>query len=91
MVEVHETEVSGYSSQHEPALRLPGVVTTVMFAKRHLDHKPHEPVGTNNRMVKTTVYRQNNVKICSHDRKKYGTHVGPSDDWTVQKPMRVRR
>jgi hypothetical protein len=44
MVEVHEAEVTGYCAQHEPALRPPGVVTAIMFAKRHLDHEPHEPV-----------------------------------------------
>jgi hypothetical protein len=57
MVEVHEAEVTGYSAQHEPALRLPGVVTTVMFAERHLDHEPHESVGTNSRIIKTILCR----------------------------------
>lgn len=60
MIEVHEAEVTGCGTQHEPTLRLPGVVTTIMFAECHLDHEPHKPVGTNGCIIKATPRRQSN-------------------------------
>lgn len=63
MVEVHKAEVTGCGTQHETTLRLPGVVTTIMFAECHLDHEPHKPVGTNGCIIKTTPRLQSNYVL----------------------------